>query len=53
MRSADNPAGPHAGTVVNLPGLGRVSLVQAIARSPETALYRSDHEGVGGKVGGV
>ena len=50
MRSADNPAGPHAGTVVNLPGLGRVSLVQAIARSPETALYRSDHEGVGVKV---
>jgi serine/threonine protein kinase len=50
MKPADSASGKHAGLVVNLAGLGRVCLVQAIARNPETALYQTDHEGVVVKV---
>lgn len=50
VRSADSTSGKHAGVSVNLTGLGRVRLSQAIAINPETALYLTDHEGVVVKV---
>jgi serine/threonine protein kinase len=40
------PAGKHAGLVVALPGLGRVTLIQALVINPDTALYQTDHAGV-------
>lgn len=50
MNADDPPAGKHAGWVVDLTGLGHVTLVQAIARNPETSLYLTDHAGVAVKV---
>ncbi|MBK9139366.1 MAG: hypothetical protein IPM17_11500 [Verrucomicrobia bacterium] len=50
MNPPDHPSGKHAGLAINLAGLGRVSLLQAIARNPETSLYQTDHEGVVVKV---
>lgn len=40
----------HAGLFVQVPGLGRVRLVHALAQNPETALYQTDHAGVVVKV---
>jgi serine/threonine protein kinase len=40
----------HAGLTVNVTGLGRVRLIQALATNPETTLYQTDHPGVVVKV---
>ncbi|MCB1127646.1 MAG: hypothetical protein KDM81_14225 [Verrucomicrobiae bacterium] len=50
MQPAAHPDGRHAGLVVNLPGLGQVTLLQAIVQNPETSLYLTNHGGVVVKV---
>lgn len=50
MQPAAKPADRHAGLVINLPGLGHVTLLQAIVRNPETSLHLTDHGGVVVKV---
>jgi len=49
-----NPRGPaeakHLGLTVQIPGLGAIRLVQALAHNPETTLYHTDHAGVVVKV---
>lgn len=50
MQTTPAEAGKHAGLEVQLPGVGRVTLLQAIARNPETALYLTDHTGIVVKV---
>jgi serine/threonine protein kinase len=50
MISPRGSEGKHVGLVVNVPGLGPVRLVQALAQNPETTLYQTDHSGVVVKV---
>lgn len=50
MATTPPEAGKHAGWEVQLPGVGRVTLLQAIARNPETSLYLTDHTGIVVKV---